>query len=455
MNDKIKFRHKIRIKEYTKPPEINEKVIPVDLIEKCFSDDENVTNLSLKDLFIYLYSLDSDDEFESFCKVFPYDKFLELITSLPSNIFEPSLTRQTALLIFSDCSRSDFFPSEKYSSNEELVAFFFSLIDSPSNEESSSALQILSEMMLKNPSVCQFLVEEQELHQKLELIEATPFLSKFLAVLCDVHPESLELTLKLIPNCLQVKDDLTILHSLLAMKSALKNCPECAPVIINFIGQYSKNLFSFDIDNIEECGPYPDKVIITSSNDNKKPENDEENIQILLEIISMIPEAPSSFLTYMVYFLMKCEIDDTILLINFVLRKHKESWRGDLITDFFICSILQGMMKNFPYELRKSCFQTILVYYQWENEFNEELTSELIHFIEDKDIRSACLFILCDLIEVFIIKKSAQESSENLAKLLQLLETAIPSVERIISDSNESEVDSSLAQKFIDILPKK
>lgn len=125
MNDKIKFRHKIRIKEYKKPPEINEKVIPVDLIEKCFSDDENVTNLSLKDLFIYLYSLDSDDEFESFCKVFPYDKFLELITSLPSNIFEPSLARQTALLIFSDCSRSDFFPSEKYSSNEELVAFFF------------------------------------------------------------------------------------------------------------------------------------------------------------------------------------------------------------------------------------------------------------------------------------------------------------------------------------------
>lgn len=387
---------------------------------------------------------------KNFVKISLTIDFFQLIISLPSCI-----ARQRALSIFSDCTRSDFFPSEQYSSDMEFLSYVYSLLDSPSSDEVSASLQILSQVMLSCPAVCQFLVEEQKLHSKLEYIQATPYLAKTLAVLCDVHPESLELTLKLIPYCLQTNDKDTLLYSLLAMKSAIKSVPESSPVIINLIDQYSKNLFSFDIDNIEESGPYPDTFIITNPDDQTSTENTEENFQLLLEIISLIPDVPPTFLPQMIHTLWKCKRDDTILLWNFAVRQQKNSWRGDQMIDDLICWILLRMMENCTFELQKSCFHTIMYYYQWENELNPELITYLIRYIEDKDLQSVCLFILCDIIEVFIVKKSGKESDDDLESLHKLLETAIPSVEKIVVDSDESDDDSALAQKFLDLLREK
>ena len=199
------------------------------------------------------------------------------MSTLPDNPI-----RKKAFKVFSCCATSDFFPSEQYSTDMDVLSFFYSFLDSPISDEVSSALQILSCIMLECPQVCEFLVETQKLHAKLSLIEATPQFAKILAILSDVHPESLELTIPLIPYCLQTHNSQTISFSLLAMISALKNEPESAPIIISLVDEYATNLFSFDVYNIEESDTqYPDEIVNPESPKESSMYN-EENIQLLL-----------------------------------------------------------------------------------------------------------------------------------------------------------------------------
>lgn len=433
--------------------------IPTKLINNCFSDNPITAESSLDDLNDYLHSQCTDEQFEAFCKVFPYDQFLEQLLKTPEGKIKTK-----AVLVFSCCSNSDFFPAKVYAANEQILSFFYSLLESAVKDEITSGLQILSQIMLSCPPVCQFLVENQDIHSELELIQATPQFSKMLSILCENHPQSLARTLSLMPFCFETGDTESITLCLLGMISAIKKVPECYEPVIFMIDKYKKYIFGFDIENLEKSGPYPEEIVTSDPLDKNKSKTDEEckssidedNIQLALEIISIVPIAPPSLMSSVLFSLLKCQESKTILLCNLALRKQKGNWRGIEMFDAFLCDILLGQMYKMSFEIQKSNFETIMVYYRWDNEININLTKELIRFLDEYDMKGGCLFLLCHIVEVFVSKKTGEKNNSNddqkLSQLIDLLQSsAFPIIEKIAEDPDEEDENSLLAQNFLSL----
>ncbi|OHS94772.1 hypothetical protein TRFO_39061 [Tritrichomonas foetus] len=377
--------------------------IPIKLIEKCFSNDENEAQYALNDLYNLVLSSDFE-YFEQFCKIFPYTDFFKRIISL-----EPCRVRQTALLVFAACSDSDSFPYQEYL-NVDILSFLFDLLDRVERDEVTASLHILSRIVMEDPSVSNYLVD-QGIHDQMMLLEADENFAIMLAALSITSPQTFKSTIQLIPYCFMTKDGNTIKYALEALLSGIKIVSDFAQPILSVIVNYQSILFDFE----------QNEITIT-----------------LFKILKRIPDLPMTFFTPILYKLMNCDTVKILVLANTILQNQQQNWKG--VVDEMLCVVLQGQMMGQPYNVQKSCFQTILSYYLWDNGVNLKLTAEVVRFLDDNDVGPKCLFLLCHLLEVY------PEESE----IREVIESAIPVIENYAASENED--NSNIAQRLLSMI---
>lgn len=424
-NDEI--RHRLRLKNTFDNRYKDDNIRPIlpnqSLIEKCLIPDEALSISALNDLYLYLYSLDNENEFDKFCETFPYDIFLQFIISLPENS-----QRNFALLIFSRASGSDYFPIS-YSQDVSILGFFASLLSSLQSDEIESTLFIISRFITQNPECAAFFVASVSLHKKLQFTKTTQEFARILAILSEYHPESLQPTLELIPLCFQVHDHDTIYFALLALKFAIQNVPDLAEIVLSMIGTYLELIFDFedlDIANrMDHC------------------------FTAVLEILLEVPIAPPQFTKLIFFVILNAESTSLILLSLAVLRHHKTEWRT-----FFedLCFILQAKMTDASFELQKSYFATILMYFKWEEEIDYALIQYLAKFLEDVELKKPCMIVLDHIANYYLVDNPKNASKEVLHTLHDFfLSQIVPIVNQIVSNEDDPEILEK-AQSFLVIL---
>ena len=414
MDAKIRREHRF-IKAFCvqRPSSSLQREPPVEMINKCValgqmgSESDQELRYTVKNIFHYLH-LCSDEELTKFCEIFPFLEFMNILLKPASDGFEAIQTM--VLRIVSICSSSDFFPVEQFCQND-MINFLFARLDSSSSDDVSSAMDIFVQMIIRKNEIGQLLVEKG-IHDKMLLLNADASFSAMISALCLTHPESMPKSLSFVPYCLQIEDPETIKFALNALYIALEYNIELVEVVLSIIIQYKDNLFNISQDDVTK---------------------------LLFKILSLpgIGPLPLCFFVPTLNKLMNCNLK-IFKLANIIFQNQANQWRG--VHDEMLCMILQGQMIDLPFEDQKVVFETILVYYPWDQKVDIKLTSDLIKFLSDNDLCCSCLYILCHLIETFPNEK----------ELIELIYSSLPIVETLFS--REDEKISALAERFIQLV---
>ena len=383
-----------RTKELVSKPKnpSTEYQFPNDMIMRCFSSNLCDVYQALDELYSYVFMLFGED-FESFCRKFSYQDFLNLAIK-----YEGKPEGTLALSIFATCCISSYFPFECFS-GKEIIRYFFKLLDSNNPDVNQASLQILTVLSANNTDTLMILIENY-LVEKMMFLPLSIEFANMVYLLSSIKNYKINQIIELIPLLLSSNDIDIINNGLCSMSSILDLYPESRETMEQIIISSSNDIFNLDDAGFEKvCNEY-------------------------FSLLSGFENLSPNFITPIFNKMINLKTDTVILKGNYIFRKQKKNWFG-IIDSILIFYLIEMSLDN-TYEIQKSSLMTLMLYYHFDLKYDSKVTKQLIKFLEDSDLSVACLSFLTKMTEHYHQNNS----------FLNDIEDVIPTIETFCTSDN-------------------